>query len=138
MSNVPNSGTAGPSQRDDCIFCAIGGAAVIAANARAFAIRDRFPVTPLHTLVLPRRHVVSAFELEEAEVGAILRLLLDLRCEIERADPAVDGFNVGVNIGATAGQTVFHCHVHLIPRRRGDCANPRGGVRGVIPERQNY
>jgi diadenosine tetraphosphate (Ap4A) HIT family hydrolase len=111
---------------------------VIAESALAFAIRDRFPVTPLHTLVLPRRHVANAFELDEAETAAILRLLADIRRDIERRDPGVEGFNVGVNIGAAAGQTVFHCHVHLIPRRRADCANPRGGVRGVIPERQNY
>lgn len=121
-----------------CVFCKISGDAVIAGNSLAFAIRDNSPVTPLHTLVLPRRHVADVFDLGEAEVDAILRLIFQARRDIEQLDPTVAGFNIGANVGSVAGQTVFHCHVHLIPRRRGDCANPRGGVRGVIPERQNY
>lgn len=90
-------------------------------------------MTSLHTLVIPKRHVPGYFELGRAELNACQRLLEQEKRAIERADTGVEGFNVGVNDGATAGQTVFHCHVHLIPRREGDVDDPTGGVRNVIP-----
>jgi ATP adenylyltransferase len=121
-----------------CVFCTVANEQIVASNRLAFAIRDTSPVTLLHTLVLPRRHVADYFELEPAEIGAIDDLLRETRRDIRARDPAVAGFNIGVNIGAVAGQTVFHCHVHLIPRRPGDVANPRGGVRAVIPGRADY
>lgn len=99
------------------------------------AVRDRFPVTPLHTLVVPKKHVGDYFDLRPEERADAERLLCRLREEILMEDPSVTGFNVGVNCGASAGQTIMHVHVHLIPRRDGDLDNPRGGVRGVIPER---
>ena len=123
---------------DQCVFCAIAEAEIVAANGRAYAVRDTSPVTPLHTLILPRRHVSSYFDLGQAERDAVLALLEQVRLGILGADPSVEGFNIGVNVGEAAGQTVFHCHVHLIPRRRGDVENPRGGVRAVIPGKALY
>ena len=95
-------------------------------------------MTPLHTLVLPRRHVVGYFDLDAEEKWVIGELLDELRIDILARDPAVAGFNIGVNVGEAAGQTILHCHVHLIPRRWGDVTNPRGGVRAVIPGKADY
>ncbi|MCP5072256.1 MAG: HIT family protein [Rhodobacteraceae bacterium] len=85
-----------------------------------------------------KRHVVDYFELFQPELNAINRMVQAQRERLLDGDASVEGFNVGVNSGEIAGQTVFHCHVHLIPRRRGDVENPRGGVRGVVPEKQSY
>jgi ATP adenylyltransferase len=118
-----------------CVFCRLDSTKIIAENALAFAIRDVRPATPLHSLVLPRRHVASFFDLGEEEAQAIERLVRQLRQGILAEDGSVEGFNIGVNVGEVAGQTIFHCHYHLIPRRRGDVPDPRGGVRWVIPSR---
>lgn len=104
----------------------------------AYAIRDAFPVTPLHTLVIPKRHVWGYFELARPELNACHRLLEQEKKAIEQADPNVEGINVGTNDGEVAGQTVFHCHLHLIPRRKGDMEDPTGGVRHVIPSKGFY
>jgi diadenosine tetraphosphate (Ap4A) HIT family hydrolase len=122
----------------DCLFCGIDSGRIIAENELCYAIRDGFPVTPLHTLIIPKRHVADYFDLYQPELNAIQSLLRDQRKQIMTADPTVSGFNVGINAGAEAGQTIFHVHVHLIPRRKGDVADPRGGVRGVIPNKQKY
>ncbi len=121
-----------------CPFCGMETSGAIAGNELAFAIRDANPVTPLHALVLPRRHAATYFDLTPDEVAAIDRLLRQLREEIVAQDAGVEGFNIGVNVGRIAGQTVFHCHVHLIPRRRGDVADPWGGVRAIIPGKARY
>ena len=121
-----------------CVFCETAQGKMIAVNELCYAVRDNYPVTPLHTLVIPKRHVADYFDLYQPELNAIGALLSTLKTEIVAADGAVTGFNIGVNAGASAGQTIFHCHIHLIPRRGGDVANPRGGVRGVIPEKQSY
>jgi diadenosine tetraphosphate (Ap4A) HIT family hydrolase/5-methylcytosine-specific restriction endonuclease McrA len=126
-------------QREEgCLFCEISEDRIIAANELAYAIRDGFPVTELHTLVIPKRHVASYFELGRPEINACNELLESAKQDIQKSDDLVKGFNVGINVGEEAGQTIFHCHIHLIPRRSGDTENPRGGVRGVIPERQSY
>jgi diadenosine tetraphosphate (Ap4A) HIT family hydrolase len=91
-----------------------------------------------HTLILPRRHVASYFDLAGAEHGAIQTLIEAVRIDILARDPGIQGFNIGINVGEIAGQTIFHCHVHLIPRRVGDVANPRGGVRAIIPGKALY
>ncbi len=119
----------------ECRFCSIPPARVIAANALAFVIRDAFPVTPLHTLVIPQRHVPDFFGLSPEEREACAELIHQLRRDILREDPQVEGFNIGTNAGEVAGQSIFHCHIHVIPRRRGDVPNPRGGVRMVIPHK---
>ncbi len=111
---------------------------MVSENELAYAIRDAFPVTPLHTLVIPKRHVRGYFALDPAELGACRQLLHREKVAIEREDGDIQGFNVGVNDGEVAGQTVFHCHIHLIPRRRHDVEDPRGGVRNVIPGRAVY
>jgi ATP adenylyltransferase len=88
--------------------------------------------------LIPKRHVASYFELGKPEVNACNELLESDRLDIMKSDPDVSGFNVGINQDETAGQTIFHCHIHLIPRREGDVQNPMGGVRGVIPDNQQY
>jgi diadenosine tetraphosphate (Ap4A) HIT family hydrolase len=108
---------------------------VLTSNALAFAIEDNYPVTPLHTLIIPKRHTTSFFDLFEPERRAINQLLDELRSKIAEKDVAVTGFNIGMNIGETAGQTIAHAHVHLIPRRKGDAEDPRGGVRAVIQDK---
>ncbi len=122
----------------DCLFCHIPKERVIAENELAFAMRDGFPVTNLHTLVIPKRHAIDYFALTNKELLACDSLLHSLKDDILKIDDTVEGFNVGMNSGAVAGQTIFHCHTHLIPRRKGDVENPRGGVRFVIPEKANY
>ena len=125
--------------RSDCLFC---GDAVetrmIAEEGAVIAIRDKYPVTNLHTLILPRRHVSDYFGFTPEEREDADSLLKTMKEKIETEDPSVTGFNVGVNCGLSAGQTIMHAHIHLIPRREGDIANPRGGVRGVIPAKMNY
>ena len=104
----------------------------------AVAIRDGFPVTPMHSLVIPKRHVATYFDLSRSEFNACDSLIKEQRAESMGADIAVEGFNIGMNAGEVAGQTVFHCHIHLIPRRRGDVESPMGGVRHLIPGKGHY
>jgi diadenosine tetraphosphate (Ap4A) HIT family hydrolase len=111
---------------------------VLIENRLSVAVRDKYPVTDWHVLVVPKRHTSDFFDLGTAESRACHRLLTEARSMIREADAAVTGFNVGINSGEAAGQTVMHCHIHLIPRRRGDHPNPRGGVRGVIPAKADY
>ena len=120
-----------------CPFCSLDRE-LIAENELAVAFRDGFPVTPSHTLVIPKRHVADYFDLYQPEFNAINQLLAKIKDELIFADASITGFNIGINSGEDAGQTIFHCHVHLIPRRKGDVEKPRGGVRGVIPEAQSY
>jgi diadenosine tetraphosphate (Ap4A) HIT family hydrolase len=121
-----------------CLFCEIPAERIVARNALAYAIHDGFPVTPLHTLVIPKRHAETYFELTEAEILACNQLLSECRQEILKSDPRVEAFNIGMNAGEVAGQTIFHCHIHLIPRRKGDVENPRGGIRHLIPGKGYY
>ncbi|WP_342129799.1 HIT family protein [Hydrogenophaga sp. OTU3427] len=125
----------------ECLFCDLqlnDRVRIIAENELAYLVRDGYPVRDGHTLVIPKRHAVDYFDLFENEVLAINELLLEQRLLLTATDPSIEGFNIGMNCGEVAGQSVFHCHVHLIPRRRGDVAEPRGGVRNVIPGRGNY
>lgn len=121
-----------------CPFCEMPTASMIAETELAYAVRDAFPVAPLHTLVIPKRHVSGYFELGRPELNSCHRLLAQEKLSIEGHDGSVEGFNVGVNEGEVAGQTVFHCHLHLLPRRRGDVEDPTGGVRNVIPGKGIY
>jgi diadenosine tetraphosphate (Ap4A) HIT family hydrolase len=122
----------------DCVFCDIESDTTVFRSRLYSIIRDAFPVTHLHTLIIPRRHVASYFDLTDEEQGELAKLLNGQRQSIIDLDQTITGFNIGINVGEDAGQTVFHCHVHLIPRRKGDVAEPRGGVRGVIPGKQGY
>ena len=107
-------------------------------NVLSFAIEDKYPVTKFHTLVLPKRHVASFFELSSSEQRSCLLLLESMKEKIKKKDSSVTGFNIGINDGQDAGQTAFHCHIHLIPRRKGDVSDPRGGVRHTIPGKGFY
>jgi diadenosine tetraphosphate (Ap4A) HIT family hydrolase len=128
------------SADDRCSFCA-----AIASGLRrrrehglVAVIPDADPVTEGHHLIVPVRHVPDFFEMTDPEVREAYVVLHDLRGRLRAADPEIAGFNVGTNSGAAAGQTVFHAHIHLIPRRIGDTPNPRGGVRGVVPAKLDY
>lgn len=120
-----------------CPFCPPPAERVIAANELAVAIRDGYPVSPGHTLVIPKRHVASLAHVTIEEAKALWALLAEVRARVD-AELRPDGYNVGVNDGRAAGQTVMHLHVHLIPRYDGDRPDPRGGVRWVIPEKADY
>jgi diadenosine tetraphosphate (Ap4A) HIT family hydrolase len=123
----------------DCPFCKRirGHKFLLATRRTAVALPDAFPLNPGHSLVLPKRHVSDFFELSLEEQGDINELLWELR-ELLEAEHHTTSFNVGVNAGVAAGQTMDHAHVHLIPRYEGDVPDPRGGVRWVIPERAPY
>jgi diadenosine tetraphosphate (Ap4A) HIT family hydrolase len=123
--------------RDDCPFCRPEKGRILLESELAAAIPDGFAVTEGHTLVLPRRHVASIFDLTEQEQAAVWRLVAQVRAML-LAELSPDGFNIGLNDGPAAGQTVMHAHVHIIPRRAGDVADPRGGVRWVIPDKAVY
>jgi len=111
---------------------------IVDENDLIFLIRDGFPVTPLHSLIISKRHVVDYFSLTQEELEACHTLIEDARQRILAKDTSVQGFNIGINAGEVAGQTIFHCHIHLIPRRKGDVENPIGGIRHVIPGKGFY
>ncbi len=125
------------SQEPPCPFCALPVSRILARNDFAITMRDAYPVTPGHTLVIPVRHVSSFFETTHAEREAMLALLdlakLQLQAEFNPA-----GYNIGINDGTAAGQTIAHLHMHLIPRYSGDRTDPRGGVRWVMPDKADY
>jgi diadenosine tetraphosphate (Ap4A) HIT family hydrolase len=128
-------------REEKCLFCDVQSndrKRVIAENNLAYAIKDGFPVTEGHTLFIPKRHVSDYFGLVQSEVNAINLLVQAQRTMLMASDSKIEGFNIGMNCGEVSGQTVFHCHVHLIPRRRGDVANPRGGVRHIIADKGFY
>ena len=120
-----------------CGFCTLAPARVIAENELAVVVRDGFPVSPGHTLIIPRRHIESFFDLAGEERTAMLTLLDSAKTELE-TEFHPDGYNIGINDGVAAGQTVAHLHIHLIPRYRGDREDPRGGVRWVLPDKAQY
>lgn len=120
-----------------CPFCSPEPRRVVGANSLAIAMRDAFPVSPGHTLIVPRRHIASASEATSEEFAAIWSLLAEVRADTVR-ELKPDGFIVGINDGRAAGQTVMHLHVHLIPRFAGDCPDPRGGLRWVLPDKARY
>ena len=126
------------SSEDECLFCQVDPKFVVAENELCYARKDGFPVTEFHTLIIPKRHIANYFDLHQPEINAIHQMLEKIQKEIEERDDSVTGFNIGINVGEDAGQSIFHVHVHLIPRRKGDVENPRGGVRGVIPDKQKY
>ncbi|MBS1794102.1 MAG: HIT domain-containing protein [Acidobacteria bacterium] len=122
----------------DCVFCEIDKSRILAENQLGYVIFDNYPVTQLHSLIIPKRHVPTYFELGQAEINACNQLLQYAKGGSLHHDKSITGFNIGINNGESAGQTIFHCHIHLIPRRRGDVDNPRGGVRHVILGKGNY
>lgn len=119
-----------------CPFCSANDD-VLLQNSHAYARRDINPVTPGHLLIIPFRHVASYFDTTDQERTALLQLLTASKAWLVK-NHAPAGYNIGINVGEVAGQTIPHVHVHLIPRYVGDVDNPRGGVRGVIPAKQAY
>ena len=121
-----------------CIFCQLKKDRVIEDTKYYHVIHDLFPVSHLHTLIIPKRHISSYFDLNPPELEELSTILIRQKNILLEQDTSITGFNIGINIGEDAGQTIFHCHVHLIPRRKGDVKDPRGGIRGVIPKMQKY
>ena len=123
---------------DPCIFCNVRKEDMIYENKYAFVSYDSYPVSKFHSLIIPKRHIRNYFDLDEKELNACNQLIKKIKTKIEKDDNLVEGFNLGTNAGIVAGQTIMHCHIHLIPRRKGDVENPQGGVRAVIPLKQHY
>ena len=121
-----------------CLFCNTNKKEYIFENDLAFATFDSYPVSKYHVLIIPKRHVKSYFELSNDELVACNKIIMQSKNKIEQKDQTIEGFNLGTNCGKVAGQSINHCHIHLIPRRVGDVENPQGGVRGVIPSMQHY
>jgi len=120
-----------------CVFCHLPPERIGHETALSRVVRDAFPVSPGHTLIVPRRHVASFFETTDDERTDLMNLLLRVRESLDREfNPA--GYNIGINDGTAAGQTVLHLHVHLIPRYPGDRDDPRGGIRWVLPDKAAY
>jgi len=122
----------------DCIFCQIPKDRIFFENDLIYAIFDGFPVTKYHSLIIPKRHIKDFFDLSEDELLSANKILHQMKEHILSIDESVTGFNIGMNAGESAGQTVFHCHIHLIPRRDEDVEDPRGGVRHTIPGKGSY
>ena len=121
-----------------CLFCNIKESELAHQNELAYASYDSYPVSENHCLVIPKRHINNYFDLSKDELIACDDLIRIVKDEITKRDKTVKGFNLGTNIGKVSGQSIFHCHFHLIPRRQGDVENPQGGVRSVIPNKQHY
>ncbi len=121
-----------------CLFCNTEESGFTVQNELAYASYDTYPVSKYHCLIIPKRHIKDFFELTDEELVACNDLIRKVKDEVIKKDPNIDGFNLGTNIGRVSGQSILHCHFHLIPRRLGDVENPQGGVRSVIPNKQHY
>ena len=121
-----------------CLFCNAKESGIAAENEFAYASYDTYPVSDFHCLIIPKRHVKDYFEMSDEELLACNDLITKIKNEILAKDKTVNAFNIGTNAGKTSGQSIMHCHIHLIPRREGDVENPQGGVRSVIPKKQHY
>lgn len=120
-----------------CLFCKPPGDRIFFGDELVFGLWDAYPASPGHALLIPRRHIPTWFEASAEERAALVSALDAAKAIIEKRHRP-DGYNIGINCGAAAGQTIFHLHIHLIPRFQGDVADPRGGVRYVIPHKANY
>ena len=121
-----------------CLFCSIKKNDIIFDNNYAYASFDSYPVSKFHSLIFPKRHIINFFELNDDELLACNDLINKIKNKVQNDDKTIKGFNIGSNLGKVAGQSIMHCHIHLIPRREGDVDNPQGGVRAVIPAKQHY
>jgi len=121
-----------------CLFCDSKKSGIAHENDLAYASYDSYPVSDHHCLIIPKRHIKNYFDMTNDELIACNDLMQMIKNEILEKDNTVKGFNIGTNAGKIAGQSIMHCHIHLIPRREGDVDNPQGGVRSVIPNKQHY
>ena len=126
------------STTEECLFCNKKKQNVIYSTKFMYVVRDSYPVTKYHSLIIPHRHVSNFFDLNNEELNDLSNILKRERQSLLNLDKEITAFNIGVNAGKDAGQSIMHCHIHLIPRRKSDIENPRGGVRGVIPSKQKY
>jgi len=124
--------------KQKCLFCEKKKQNIIYSSKLFFVVRDSFPVTKLHTLIIPHRHMSDFFEMNNKEFNDLVKILKKQKKSLLKLDKKISAFNIGVNVGSDAGQSIMHVHIHLIPRRNGDMKNPKGGVRGVIPSKQKY
>ena len=120
------------------MFCNIKKKDIIFDNSYACVSFDSYPVSKFHSLIFPKRHIENFFELNDNELLACNDLINKIKNKVQADDKTIKGFNIGSNLGKVAGQSIMHCHIHLIPRREGDVDNPQGGVRAVIPAKQHY
>tara|TARA_B100001057_G_scaffold476578_1_gene544767 strand:+ start:718 stop:1116 length:399 start_codon:yes stop_codon:yes gene_type:complete len=121
-----------------CLFCIPNKSGLTFDNKLAYVSYDTYPVSKYHCLIIPKRHIRDFFELTNDELLACNELIKKVKDDMLNKDINIKGFNLGTNIGEASGQSIFHCHFHLIPRRTGDVENPQGGVRSVIPKKQHY
>ena len=121
-----------------CLFCNSKISSISHENELAYSSYDTYPVSNLHSLIIPKRHLSDYFDLTDEELLACNNLIKIVKNEIIEKDNTVKGFNIGTNAGKISGQSIMHCHIHLIPRRKGDVKNPQGGVRSVISKNQHY
>ncbi len=129
MVNNPNN---------PCLFCNSKSSGIAHENDLAYASYDTYPVSTFHCLIIPKRHINDYFDLTNDELVACNNLIKIIKNEIIEKDNTVEAFNIGTNVGKISGQSIMHCHIHVIPRRKGDVENPQGGVRSVIPKKQHY
>jgi diadenosine tetraphosphate (Ap4A) HIT family hydrolase len=137
---VAENDESGPNFVGGCLFCELPADkfVIVDENEHCLAVTDSYPVTEGHCLIIPKRHAATYFDMDNIEVEAATQLLHRSRGRIQQEDARVSGFNIGMNSGKSAGQSVFHAHIHLIPRRDGDQENPQGGVRKIFPEKAQY
>ena len=121
-----------------CLFCNSKTSGIAHENELAYASYDTYPVSNLHCLIIPKRHLRDYFDLTNDELIACNDLIKKIKIEITAKDKTVKAFNIGTNAGKISGQSIMHCHIHIIPRREGDVESPQGGVRSVIPKNQHY
>ena len=133
-----NQGDIFKYRKSDCLFCNLPQSRILDEDEFMMVVKDKYPVTKGHLLFIPKRHVEDYFGLYQPELNSFNNLLVKHKKLIIKRNKDVTGFNIGMNNGEDAGQTIYHCHIHLIPRRKGDIKNPRGGIRGVIPEKKEY
>ena len=140
QSTVADNGKVDSNFVSGCLFCELptDKFEVVDENELCLTLRDSYPVTEGHCLIIPRRHAATYFDMNTAEVEAATGLLHRARSNIQAEDSKVSGFNIGMNSGKSAGQSVFHAHIHLIPRRDGDQQDPQGGVRKIFPDKAHY
>jgi len=122
----------------ECLFCKMDKKRIIAESNLAYAIQDKYPVSNGHTLIIPKRHFPDYFEITQPELNAVNTLLSEIKQTLQSKDTTISAFNIGINSGPDAGQTIFHTHIHLIPRRKNDVSQPLGGIRNIIPTKGQY
>jgi len=122
---------------NNCVFCKLPKERVIMETDLWFVVRDGFPISPGHTLIIPKRHINDYFDIVENEHKSLHDVINQSKVLLE-VEFQPDGYNIGINCGEEAGQTVMHLHIHLIPRYKGDCDDPRGGVRWIFPDKADY